>query len=112
MESKLKAQAMDSVGELPAGYLHLPTTPIKQEPELTDWISGDILPTTDGVYQRDYSSYYGKKTIGYSLFKNGEWHRGIEKSNHWAVENASNVREVSKYKNFPWRGLAKNPEVQ
>lgn len=27
---------MESVGELPAGYPHLPTTPIKQEPQLTE----------------------------------------------------------------------------
>ncbi len=111
-ESKLKAAAMDSVGELPAGYLHLPTTPIKQEPELTDWISGDILPTIDGVYQRDYFSHYKKKTVGYSLFKNGKWHGGVRTSEYGSIDRASNVGKVSSIQNLPWRGLAKNPEVQ
>jgi len=43
MGSKLKAAAMDSVGELPAGYLHLPTTPIKQEQKI-NW-NEDVIKT-------------------------------------------------------------------
>lgn len=50
MERKLKAQCMESVGELPAGYLHLPTTPIKQEPQLTDWFPPEIKPVHIGWY--------------------------------------------------------------
>lgn len=41
-ESKLKAAAMDSVGELPAGYPHLPTTPIK--PKSDAWNDAGTKP--------------------------------------------------------------------
>lgn len=44
MESKLKAAAQDSVGELPAGYLHLTTTPIKQEPKSEAWNDAGTKP--------------------------------------------------------------------
>lgn len=107
MESKLKTQAMESVGELPAGYLHLPTTPIKQEPELTDWISGDILPTIDGVYQRATDGDLG---FAYWIFKEGFWRYGGFKNAEMCVTAFSDRRALSQ--NKPWRGLAKNPEVQ
>lgn len=104
MESKLKAAAQDSVGELPAGYLHLPTTPIKQEPELTDWISGDLKPVRPGVYQRQFQD--GNKH-GYSCFYRGNWLCWEE-----TVEDAEKNQFVSSHQNRLWRGLAKNPEVQ
>jgi hypothetical protein len=54
MESKLKVQCMDSVGELPAGYPHLPTTPIKQETKLTDWFDGEkFIPANVGIYEEN-----------------------------------------------------------
>jgi len=115
MESKLKAESQDAVGELPnlllreGGYPHLPTTPIKQEPELTDWISGDILPTIDGVYERDYSSVIPSETIGYALFKNGNWATGYRKVDSDSILLASQVDDVSQSQNLPWRGPAKNP---
>lgn len=99
--------------DLPAGFPHLPTTPIKQEPQLTDWISGDILPTIDGVYERDYSSVIPFETIGYALFKNGNWATGYRKVNSDSILLASKVDNVSKSQNLPWRGLSSNPnEVQ
>ena len=109
MESKLKAAAQDSVGELPnlllreGGYPHLPTTPIKQEPELTDWISGDLKPVRPGVYQRKFES----GVIGYSCFYRGYWYC-------WEAspEKAEKVQFMSTHQVKPWRGLAKNPEVQ
>jgi len=103
MESKLKQQCMDSVGGLPAGYLHLPTTPIKQEPELTDWISGDLKPVRDGVYQR----LYGEGWFVYCRFSNGAWYEARN-----SIEHADLERSKSTFTNDPWRGLAKNPEVQ
>jgi len=105
MERKLKAQAMGSVGELPAGYLHLPTTPIKQEPELTDWISGDLKPVRDGVYQRKYNHVDG---FIYAKFKRGYWHC-------WShtVESANQSVLIAADQNLKWRGLSSNPnEVQ
>lgn len=104
MESKLKQQCQDSVGELPAGYLHLPTTPIKQEPELTDWISGDLKPVRDGMYQRDYND---GSNILYCRFKNGQWILGKKDLNFAAAQTS-----ISAWQNELWRGLAKNPEVQ
>lgn len=104
MESKLKTQAMDSVGELPAGYLHLPTTPIKQEPQLTDWISGDLKPSCDGVYQRMYS-YIG---IMFCKFQNSKW-----SAPYGNIELANRANVMSSYDDLPWRGLSSNPnEVQ
>jgi hypothetical protein len=111
MESKLKAQAQDSVGELPnlllreCGYPHLPTTPIKQDPQVTDWISGDILPTIDGVYERKYN--YGTGAA-YSKFKNGFWYCWND-----TVDKASETVTVAFSQNLKWRGLSSNPnEVQ
>lgn len=104
MESKLKAAAQDSVGELPAGYLHLPTTPIKQEPELTDWISGDLKPVRDGVYERNY---FNVPVIKFCLFKKGYWYWSNE-----CLAIAATKCEVAPIQNLPWRGLAKNSEVQ
>lgn len=103
MESKLKQQCQDSVGELPAGYLHLPTTPIKQEPELTDWISGDLKPTIDGVYKRLYD---GKEEV-FCKFENGYWRCCADN-----IEYANATQVKSSCQKSPWRGLAKNPEVQ
>jgi hypothetical protein len=119
MESKLKQQCQDSVGEIPnlllreGGYPHLPTTPIKQEPQLTDWISGDLKPVRDGVYMRDYSSHYKQHTLGYALFKNGNWSTGYEKIDSDSIFLASITNDVSRAQNLPWRGLSSNPnEVQ
>ena len=110
MESKLKAAAQDSVGELPNlllrefGYPHLPTTPIKQEPELTDWISGNLKPVRYGVYQRLFES----GAIGYSCFYRGYWYAWED-----TPEKAEKVQFVSEHQFKPWRGLSSNPnEVQ
>ncbi len=112
MESKLKTAAQDSVGELPnlllreGGYPHLPTTPIKQEPQLTDWISGDILPTIDGVYQRIY--YTGDKNPVYSKFSKGRWFCWNS-----TPEKAAMSKHCSDALCLKWRGLSSNPnEVQ
>jgi hypothetical protein len=105
MESKLKTQCMDSVGELPAGYLHLPITPIKKEPQLTDWISGDLKPVMDGVYQRNYR---GGIHLFFCAFKNGNWYLPTS-----SINDAWNC--VPEYSTLilPWRGLSSNPnEVQ
>lgn len=99
MESKLKAAAQDSVGKLPAGYLHLPTTPIKQEPELTDWISGDLKPVRDGVYQRCYS--HSAHPI-YSKFYEGHWYCWNS-----TVEKASESKFISIVQHLKWRGIKK-----
>jgi len=104
MESKLKAQAMDSVGELPAGYLHLTTAPIKQEPELTDWISGDFKPTIDGVYQRKYDDGTELEEIYFCKFENGRWFSLQEN-----IEDADAEYVNSVLPNLPWRGLSSNP---
>jgi hypothetical protein len=105
MESKLKAAAMESVGELPAGYLHLPTTPIKQEPQLTDWISGDLKPVRPGVYQRLYDKV--DKDF-YCKFEDGVWYMPCTE-----IDSAAFETEVAVMQNLPWRGLSYNPnEVQ
>lgn len=115
MESKLKAAAQDSVGELPnlllreGGYPHLPTTPIKQEPELTDWISGDLKPVRDGLYERNFEDLEAHKCFYYSWFINGTWSCG---GSGFDVMSINPVQSKSIYQNRPWRGLAKNPEVQ
>ena len=107
MESKLKQQCQDSVGELPAGYLHLPTTPIKQEPELTDWFDGEKFnPFYIGVYETGHSKKILSKGFQY-------WDGEI-----WGMtsESAANAIEREHFKGVDqkphWRGLAKNPEVQ
>jgi len=151
MESKLKAQCMDSVGEnatestdanrelvnsmqnlmmipiklpanvrvsniefipdapdLPAGFPHLPTTPIKKEPRLTDWISGDLKPVRDGVYQRKYDDGAELEKIHFCKFENGLWFS-------WGknIENADAEYVNSVFQNLPWRGFFSNPnEVQ
>lgn len=102
MESKLKQQCQDSVGELPAGYLHLPTTPIKQEPELTDWISGFSKPVRDGVYQRQHKEY-----VFFAKFQYGFW-----RMEHGCIEKAEQEHRTTVFQIRPWRGLAKNPEIQ
>jgi len=105
MESKLKQAAMDSVGELPAGYLHLPTTPIKQEPQLTDWNSAYSMPTLNSVYQRLYDKV--NKDF-YCKFEDGVWYMPCTDINRAAFET-----EVAMMQNLPWRGLSSNPnEVQ
>lgn len=110
MESKLKAQAMDSVGELPAGYLHLPTTPIKQEPELTDWISGDINPTIEGVYEVESCDRgIGDIKPWYSHW-NGKFWGFVSYTKETALEKSYYASCISIQK---WRGLSSNPnEVQ
>lgn len=65
-ESKLKAQAMESVGELPAGYLHLPTTPIKQEPQLT---FEDALKIAKGC--TDYGGGYRSNPEQFEIYQHG-----------------------------------------
>lgn len=107
MESKLKAAAQDSVGELPSGYLHLPTTPIKQEPELTDWVSGDLKPVRDGVYERDYADNKDNPDPVFCKFEKGSWFCYAT-----TEEEAANEYVKSDIDWYPWRGLAKNPEVQ
>jgi len=105
MESKLKAAAMDSVGELLAGYPHLPTTPIKQEPQLTDWISGDLKPVRDGMYQRNYGD--GSNLL-YCRFQDGIWYLGKAD-----LSFAAGQTSISTWQKELWRGLSSNPnEVQ
>ena len=107
MESKLKQAAQDSVGELPnlllreGGYPHLPTTPIKQEPQLTNWISGDLKPVRDGVYQR--KSNHVDRVI-YAKFKDGYWFCW----NH-SPELASKSNFIAIDQHLSWRGLSSNP---
>lgn len=107
MESKLKAAAQDSVGELPAGYLHLPTTPIKQEPELTDWIDGEKFnPFHIGVYETGYSKKILSK--GFQYWDGEIWGMASE-----SVANAIKRWHFKGADQSPhWRGLAQNPEVQ
>jgi len=102
---------MDSVGELPnlllreGGYPHLPTAPIKQEPELTDWISGDLKPVRDGVYQRNF---FNIPVIKFSMFKEGIWYWGDE-----CFAIAATETDIAPLQELPWRGLSSNPnEVQ
>ena len=96
---------MDSVGELLAGYLYLPTTPIKQETQLTDWISGDLKPVRDGVYEREY--YHTENSRAFCKFSNGEWYIGA-----WTIDDANSETDTSEYQNDRWRGLAKNTKVK
>lgn len=102
MESKLKAAAQDSVGELPAGYLHLPTTPIKQEPKLTDRFNGAMVkPYWEGVYM-----------VGDGLYQhfNGYYWGVISRSIEEALRNKNSKSMIQ---NCNWRGLSSNPnEVQ
>lgn len=56
-ESKLKAAAQDSLGELPAGYLHLPTTPIKKAKLNSIWLEEPFL-NGFGAIRIDFSNDY------------------------------------------------------
>jgi hypothetical protein len=49
MESKLKAACMESVGELPADYIHLPTTPIKQAHVTNIWLEHKTYHNQDAL---------------------------------------------------------------
>lgn len=109
MESKLKAAAQDSVGELPSGYLHLPTTPIKQGPELTDWISVGLKPFMHGVYEIDYDERVVTDADPCYSCWNGRFWGFVSYTKEIAFEN-SEYRSCIIIKK--WRGLAKNPEVQ
>lgn len=114
MESKLKQQCQDSVGELPnlllreGGYPHLPTTPIKQEPQLTDWIDGEIFnPFHIGVYETGYSKRL--LSAGFQYWDGEMWGQCSESAIS-AIERF-HVRGVDQ--NPFWRGLSSNPnEVQ
>jgi len=110
MERKLKAQAMGSVGELPAGYLHLPTTPIKQEPELTDWISGDLKPTIEGVYEVESSCRDIGDVKPWYSFWSGRYWGSVSYTKEVALERGFYPSRINIQK---WRGLSSNPnEVQ
>ena len=113
MENKLKQQCQDSVGELPnlllreGGYPHLPTTPIKQEPELTDWFDGEKFnPFHIGVYETSYSKKLLSK--GFQLWDGKIWGQKSE-----SVESAIDRLHIKGVDQSPFfRGIAKNPEVQ
>jgi len=108
MKNKLKAQYMESVGELPAGYLHLPTTPIKQEQKLTDWIDGEMFnPFHIGVYETGYS----KKllSVGFQYWDGEIWGQVSA-----SIDESLNRFHVKSSDQNPYfRGLSSNPnEVQ
>lgn len=85
-----------------------PLTTIKQEPRLTDWISGNLKPVRYGVYQRKYDDGTEVEKVHFCKFENGlwfSWQKNIENANAEYVESV--------FQNFPWRGLSSNPnEVQ
>jgi len=86
MESKLKSAAQDSVGELPFGYLHLPTTPIKQEPRLTEQKIKKV-PINHGMSKKKIykifgamkSRCYNKKDKKYHLYGG----KGVKVCDRW-----------------------------
>lgn len=63
MESKLKTECMDAVGELPnlllreGGYPHLPTTPIKKAKLTSIWLEEPFL-NGFGAIRIDFSNDY------------------------------------------------------
>lgn len=65
MESKLKQQCQDSVGELPnlllreGGYPHLPTTPIKQEQKADAWNDAGTKPDHPCLCETDNEDGFG-----------------------------------------------------
>ena len=107
MESKLKSECMSQAGELPnlllreGGYPHLPTTPIKQEPELTDWFDEKFNPFYIGVYETGYSKKLLSK--GFQLWDGKIWGQTSESAE--SAIDRTHVRGVDQ--NPFWRGIKK-----
>lgn len=114
MESKLKVAAMDIAGEVPdyanlllreGGYPHLNDTPqLSSNPlQLTDWISGDLKPVRNGIYQRDLNKIFGNSiSIYYAYFIDGYWFSGNR-----ILDDVITEYGRSQFQNAPWRGLKK-----
>lgn len=96
MESKLKAQAMDSVGELPAGYLHLPTTPIKQAPKAGAWNDAGTWPSKIGLYETRLP--HDENVIYYQVWRGKYW-----VFPHGTKEGALSAFGISNVQDVQWR---------
>lgn len=80
------------------------TQPV-HEPNVTEWISGDVKPGVPGVYQRMHREVFATSpTVLYSRWDGNRWF--VEQAT--ADEAAAQVH-VSMHKNHPWRGLAEAP---
>lgn len=79
---------------------------VTKKPKLTKWFDGSVKPVRDGVYQR--KSYF--KNVAFWIFKEGTWkYGGFDSVSQCVAETGG---KDSQDQNRPWRGLAKNPEVQ
>lgn len=80
---------------------------VTKKPKLTKWFDGSVKPVRDGVYQRKYRS--DSEVSAFWMFRKGRWIFGGA-----IFPNAVRLDEdrASLDQDFPWRGLAQNPEVQ
>ena len=78
--------------------------------QLTGWINGYQKPVRDGIYERDYTSYYGEHKLGFALYKDGKWYCGYNGTYEYTLRLVRNEVVVSILQDLPWRGLNFNPE--
>ena len=70
----------------------------------TGWISGDLKPVRDGVYERNYKGSQGQRHAWFCKYERGLWHIGEH-----TIDRASKTTETSVFEFLPWRGLANDP---
>lgn len=75
------------------------------EPNVTEWISGDVNPAMPGVYQRMHREVFAiTPTVLYSRWDGNRWF--VEQV---TAEEAAAQIHVSMHQDRPWRGLAEPP---